>query len=123
MEKGDIVAINFENGIVAHEGNAYHFPALPMEVLAILEDGGLIPREERAREEHLAEAFVQDNERLLVSRGAFVFSEKFRVRILPRDPGSVSSLPSAQACHASSCRGESEGSPRPADDAASVRGE
>jgi len=43
MKKGDIVAINFENGIVHHEGNAYHFPALPKEVLLILEDGGLIP--------------------------------------------------------------------------------
>jgi hypothetical protein len=28
---------------VTHEGNEYHFPALPVEVLAILEDGGLIP--------------------------------------------------------------------------------
>jgi len=28
---------------VIHEGNEYHFPALPAEVLAILEDGGLIP--------------------------------------------------------------------------------
>jgi len=35
--------IDFENGIVVHEGNEYHFPALPAEVLAILEDGGLIP--------------------------------------------------------------------------------
>ncbi|MCK4394378.1 3-isopropylmalate dehydratase, partial [Candidatus Bipolaricaulota bacterium] len=43
MKKDDIVAINFENGIVAHEGNEYHFPALPVEVLAILQDGGLIP--------------------------------------------------------------------------------
>jgi len=43
MKKGDIVAINFENGVVLHEGNTYHFPALPREVLAILKDGGLIP--------------------------------------------------------------------------------
>jgi len=43
MKKGDIVAINFENGIVHHEGNTYHFPALPVEVLSILQDGGLIP--------------------------------------------------------------------------------
>ena len=35
--------IDFENGIVVHEGNEYHFPALPPEILAILEDGGLIP--------------------------------------------------------------------------------
>ncbi|MCK4600761.1 3-isopropylmalate dehydratase small subunit [Candidatus Bipolaricaulota bacterium] len=43
MEKDDTVSIGFEKGTVIHEGNAYHFPALPEEVLAILEDGGLIP--------------------------------------------------------------------------------
>lgn len=43
MEKGDTLSIDFEKGIVTHEGNTYHFPALPVEVLAILEDGGLIP--------------------------------------------------------------------------------
>ena len=43
MNKGDPVAIDFENGVVTHEGNTYHFPALPKEVLAILNDGGLIP--------------------------------------------------------------------------------
>lgn len=43
MDEGDLVAINFENGVVTHEGNTYHFPALPVEVLAILQDGGLIP--------------------------------------------------------------------------------
>jgi len=43
IEKGDSVKVDFENGIVIHEGNKYHFPALPKEVLAILEDGGLIP--------------------------------------------------------------------------------
>ena len=32
-----------QNGIVHHISNDYHFPALPEEVLAILEDGGLIP--------------------------------------------------------------------------------
>ena len=42
MNKGDTLSIDFENGIVTHEGNEYHFPALPVEVLAILEDGGLI---------------------------------------------------------------------------------
>jgi len=35
--------IDFERGIVVHKGSEYHFPALPAEVLAILEDGGLIP--------------------------------------------------------------------------------
>ena len=40
IKKGDIVKIGFENGVVIHEGNEYHFPALPKEVLAILEDVG-----------------------------------------------------------------------------------
>ena len=43
IKKGDTVQIDFENGTVIHKGNTYHFPALPEEVLAILEDGGLIP--------------------------------------------------------------------------------
>jgi 3-isopropylmalate/(R)-2-methylmalate dehydratase small subunit len=43
IKKDDIVGIDFENGTVTHEGNEYHFPALPKEVLAILQDGGLIP--------------------------------------------------------------------------------
>jgi len=43
MEKDDHVSIDFGSGIVRHEGNTYHFPALPVEVLSILEDGGLIP--------------------------------------------------------------------------------
>jgi len=48
MKKDDTVKINFENGVVTHEGNEYHFPALPPEVLAILEDGGLIPHVRKA---------------------------------------------------------------------------
>ena len=43
IKKDDSVKIDFEAGIVIHEGNEYHFPALPKEVRAILEDGGLIP--------------------------------------------------------------------------------
>jgi len=43
MGKGDMVSIDFEVGTVTYKGNEYHFPALPEEVLAILEDGGLIP--------------------------------------------------------------------------------
>ena len=43
MGKGDMVSIDFEAGKVTHKGNTYHFPALPKEVLAILNDGGLIP--------------------------------------------------------------------------------
>lgn len=54
IKKDDIVAIDFENGVVTHEGNEYHFPALPKEVLAILKDGGLIPhvRKELDRDIH-----------------------------------------------------------------------
>jgi len=48
MKKDATVKIDFENGIVSHEGNEYHFPALPREVLAILEDGGLIPHVRKA---------------------------------------------------------------------------
>jgi len=43
MKKSDTVLIDSQNGIVRHEGNEYHFPALPVEVLSILKDGGLIP--------------------------------------------------------------------------------
>jgi 3-isopropylmalate/(R)-2-methylmalate dehydratase small subunit len=43
IPKGDTIQIDFEKGLVLHKGNAYHFPALPKEVLAILEDGGLVP--------------------------------------------------------------------------------
>ncbi len=32
-----------ERGGVVHKGKEYPFPALPKEVLAILNDGGLIP--------------------------------------------------------------------------------
>jgi len=37
-----MVQIN-EQEIGINKGNAYHFPALLVEVLSILEDGGLIP--------------------------------------------------------------------------------
>jgi len=43
METGDEIGIDFEAGSVEHEGKSYSFPPLPPEVLAILEDGGLIP--------------------------------------------------------------------------------
>jgi len=43
ITKGDTIGIDFERGVVIHEGREYHFPALPKEVLAILDDGGLIP--------------------------------------------------------------------------------
>jgi len=48
MKKGDTLSIDFENEAVTHEGNEYHFPALPVEVLAILEDGGLVPHVRKA---------------------------------------------------------------------------
>ena len=40
---GDEIAIDFAAGIVKHSGGEYRFPALPPEVMGILEDGGLIP--------------------------------------------------------------------------------
>ena len=43
IETGDEVEIDFEAGIVRHNGAEHRFPALPPEVLAILGDGGLIP--------------------------------------------------------------------------------
>jgi len=43
IEAGDEVDIDFESGTLRHKDNEYRFPALPPEVLAILEDGGLIP--------------------------------------------------------------------------------
>ncbi len=43
MNKDERVAIDFERGLVRHKGKDYRFPALPQEILAILEDGGLIP--------------------------------------------------------------------------------
>jgi len=43
IEAGDEVGVDFAAGLVEHEGKTYPFPPLPPEVLAILEDGGLIP--------------------------------------------------------------------------------
>jgi 3-isopropylmalate/(R)-2-methylmalate dehydratase small subunit len=43
IKKGDEVEIDFEKGILRHQGSEYRFPALPPEVMGILEDGGLIP--------------------------------------------------------------------------------
>jgi len=43
IKKGDTVMIDFAAGTVTHERDVHRFPALPPEVLAILEDGGLIP--------------------------------------------------------------------------------
>ena len=48
IEMGDEVAIDFEHGVVLHDAAEYRFPALPPEVLAILEDGGLIPHVKKA---------------------------------------------------------------------------
>jgi 3-isopropylmalate/(R)-2-methylmalate dehydratase small subunit len=39
---------DLERGIVLHEVRGYPFPALPKEVLAILNDGGLIPHVKKA---------------------------------------------------------------------------
>jgi 3-isopropylmalate/(R)-2-methylmalate dehydratase small subunit len=43
IQKDDTVEIDFGSGIVGHKGTEHRFPPLPPEVLAILEDGGLIP--------------------------------------------------------------------------------
>jgi len=43
IKAGDEIGIDFAAGVVEHEGKTYAFPPLPPEVLAILEDGGLIP--------------------------------------------------------------------------------
>jgi 3-isopropylmalate/(R)-2-methylmalate dehydratase small subunit len=43
IQSGDGVGVDFSAGTVEHDGKVYHFPPLPPEVLAILEDGGLIP--------------------------------------------------------------------------------
>jgi len=43
IQKDDTVEIDFGAGIVGHKGAEHRFPPLPPEVLAILEDGGLIP--------------------------------------------------------------------------------
>ncbi|TFH07158.1 MAG: 3-isopropylmalate dehydratase small subunit [Candidatus Atribacteria bacterium] len=43
IQTGDQVGIDFVAGVVEHKGKRCSFPPLPPEVLAILEDGGLIP--------------------------------------------------------------------------------
>ena len=43
IQTGDEVEIDFEQGILRHQTDEFRFPALPPEVLSILEDGGLIP--------------------------------------------------------------------------------
>jgi 3-isopropylmalate/(R)-2-methylmalate dehydratase small subunit len=48
IAKDDTVKIDFDRGVVTHKGKEYRFPALPKEVLAILNDGGLIPHVKKA---------------------------------------------------------------------------
>lgn len=48
MNTGDEAGVDFSAGIVEHNGVTYNFPPLPLEVLAILEDGGLIPHVKKA---------------------------------------------------------------------------
>jgi 3-isopropylmalate/(R)-2-methylmalate dehydratase small subunit len=48
IHKDDRIQIDFEKGTVTHNGKSYGFPALPKEVLAILNDGGLIPHVKKA---------------------------------------------------------------------------
>jgi 3-isopropylmalate/(R)-2-methylmalate dehydratase small subunit len=42
------VKADFEKGVVIHNGKEYRLPTLPKEVLAILNDGGLIPHVKKA---------------------------------------------------------------------------
>ncbi len=48
IDAGDQVGVDFEAGAIEHAGTTYRFPPLPPEVLAILEDGGLIPHVKKA---------------------------------------------------------------------------
>jgi len=48
IQTGEQVGIDFSAGVVEHDGKTYSFPPLPPEVLAILEDGGLIPHVKKA---------------------------------------------------------------------------
>jgi len=48
IAKDDQVKIDFEKGVVIHNGKEHRFPALPKEVLAILSDGGLVPHVKKA---------------------------------------------------------------------------
>jgi len=48
IRTGDRVRIDFGAGILRHGDDEHRFPALPPEVLAILEDGGLIPHVKKA---------------------------------------------------------------------------
>jgi len=46
--KDDQVEIDFDRGVVIHNGNEYRFSALSVEALAILNDGELIQRVKKA---------------------------------------------------------------------------
>lgn len=48
IAKDDTVGIDSEKGVVIDKTKEYRFPALPKEVLAILNDGGLIPHVKKA---------------------------------------------------------------------------
>jgi 3-isopropylmalate/(R)-2-methylmalate dehydratase small subunit len=48
VKKGDPITVDVQAGTLIHNGATYRFPALPPEVLAILEDGGLIPYVKKA---------------------------------------------------------------------------
>ncbi len=48
IHKDDRIQIDFAKGTVTHNGKSHAFPALPQEVLAILNDGGLIPHVKKA---------------------------------------------------------------------------
>jgi len=43
VKEGDLLTVDFSNGIIIHNNEEYQFPALPPSVLEIIEAGGLIP--------------------------------------------------------------------------------
>jgi hypothetical protein len=61
IKKGDTIEIDFERGVVIHEGREYHFPALPKEVPRHLERR----RPDPAREEGLGKGVASAGFRVL----------------------------------------------------------
>jgi len=55
---GDKVEIDFEAGALRHNDAEYRFPPLPLEALAILEDGGPIPHLKKVLVEKQAPGFA-----------------------------------------------------------------
>ncbi|MBU1628365.1 3-isopropylmalate dehydratase small subunit [bacterium] len=43
VEKGDVIEIDFDNGKIMKGTKEFSFPPIPLEILEIMKDGGLIP--------------------------------------------------------------------------------